>query len=169
MKTVYVLDRGKDFILPQELCWPVTSFGPSVADVDLYFQFIQDPVAADYLFFPLYLTPIVQKMGVPATTALLRSLLPDFAANERRFVFFNYEDISEPFGIESIIFQISLNRNHHDTNAIAYPYPMDDPLHEGSIKFNSVIYETSFVGFTGSHSVRPRIVAALSKRTDLQM
>ena len=166
---IYILRRGKDFSLPAELDWPIASFDPTAPGMNQSFTCVGNPAHADYLYFPHYLTPIVQQKGFYAVRSILENMLPDFAANERRFLFFNYEDISVPFGIESLVFQISLNRHDHDSNAIAYPYPVDDPLLDGNLEFDQIRYQTSFVGFPGSHPVRPRLVDALSSVTDLQL
>lgn len=166
---IYILRRGKDFSLPAELDWPISAFDPSTPGMNQYFICVDNPAHADYLFFPHYLTPIVQQKGFYAVRSFLESMLPDFAAHERRFLFFNYEDISVPFGIESLVFQISLNRHDHDSNAIAYPYPVDDPLQDGNLEYDQIRYHTSFVGFPGSHPVRVRLVDALTSVTDLQL
>lgn len=166
---IYILRRGKDFSLPAELDWPIASFDPAAPGMDKYFTCVDNPTHADYLYFPHYLTPIVQQKGFYAVRSILENMLPDFAAHERRFLFFNYEDISVPFGIESLVFQISFNRHDHDSNAIAYPYPVDDPLQDGNLEYDQIRYHTSFVGFPGSHPVRPRLVGALSSVTDLQL
>ncbi len=166
---IYICRNGDDFSLPEHLCWPITSFIPSEAEALRYFQIVTNPAEAEYIFFPYYLTPMIQQMGVSATSALIRSILPDFVRNEHKYLFFNYEDISTPLGFNSIIFQISLNKTVHDINAIPYPYPVDDPLDGSLPDFEELLYQTSFVGYSGSHPVRQLLVDALSKRADLQM
>jgi len=166
---IYTCRNGHDFSLPDHLCWPIASFCPSEPEALPYFCSVTDPEDAEYLLFPYYLTPMIQQMGVSATSTLIRCILPDFTHNEHKYLFFNYEDTSKPLGFNSIIFQISLNRTLHDRNAISYPYPVDDHHNGTEPNFDKLLYQTSFVGYSGSHPVRQQLADALSKRTDLQI
>lgn len=166
---VYICKYQKDFSLPDHFRWPVSAFSPEVAGFDRFFRVVDEPALADFLLFPYYLTPMIQQIGIAATRTLLRCILTDFPANEGRYIFFNYEDLSEPLDLDAVIFQISMNRQRHDRYAIAYPYPVDEPAVDDNLFFEDIFYHTSFVGYPGSHPVREKMADMLSRVNSLQM
>jgi len=82
------------------------------------------------------------------------ALLSHWKGNERRHVFYFCSDGPDPVGIPSIMFRQSFYKNRKDTNAIAWPYAVDDFEELAGVDFGALTYDVSFVGSRVSSKAR---------------
>jgi hypothetical protein len=112
-----------------------------------------DVLESDYILFPFYLEPLLLKYGYINFIGYLRSL-PYFRQFEGKHIFCLRETLSIPFYTTSFFFRTNVESSVRDINAFAMPFFVEDFRNFVHYDLEKCSYDTSFVGYLGSSSIR---------------
>lgn len=182
---LYFYRPGKDFPLSR-LYAPISkyvpcdrfdaTFTPSLIsfihpDKDLY-RIVNSPEEADFIIFPLNLSWLVYRCGITGdipghvddpngNTKVVDFItsLPFYSGAEEKHVFFVHHDWSGPFGLKCVLFNQSINNGKSGANSVSCPHWIPD-AGKGDIP-SKILYHSSFVGYIGSHKIRPSLIISL--------
>ncbi len=129
-----------------------------------YFNLTDNPVTADFFLFPFALDPLFRKLG-PKACRIFLTHLPHYPNNEKKHIFFLFDDHNLPLGLPSVIYRFSHDRHLKEPNSITLPALINygDKLFQTPEK---LAYHISFTGALSTHFCRLQMIMPFLKESE---
>ena len=158
---IQVYDLKNDFSDLRDYLRPLIDF--QLTDSE-FFASSENDDRSDFIFFPCSLDPLYHHLGREGLIRFLNNLR-GFRQNEHKFIFFLLDDISAPFGLNSVLYRVNHDKRKTDYNSITLPYFVEDlfasPVH------NALPYHVNFVGTPVTHVIRAYMLLPFLEKKDL--
>ena len=166
--TLFLYRKGRDFQLPDSFNFRYVplfthnyaSAGPPELLVREGVRLVDEPDEADFLLFPYYLDPLLDRGGYHQALRFVTKLA-HYRRRPRRHVVFVDHDLDIRLNLPVVSFRASLDERRRDHGAHTIPLLVDDWAKFSHFDLDKVRFDVSFCGYAGSSEVRFGLLKSL--------